>query len=126
MPGMKNFEYKECLNIDLSRPVFPTEPANFQPVISDFFAVCSALKDRVFRLIATGLGVEDIEAFMANVNPDGVHRNQNNFKMVRYPGIPKGKEVPEDMVRCGEHTDWGALTFLFQDEVRGLEVICSG
>ena len=124
MPGLKSFEYKECLNVDLSRPVFPTEPPEFAPVINEFLDACLALKDRVFRLIATGLGLEDVEAFIQYMANDGVHRNQTNFKTVRYPGIPKGKDIPADMVRCGEHTDIGALTLLFQDEVGGLEVIC--
>lgn len=32
-------------------------------------------------------------------------------------------EIKEGQVRCGEHSDYGTLTLLFQDLVGGLEVI---
>ena len=30
--------------------------------------------------------------------------------------------VKPGQIRCGEHTDYGAVTLLFQDEIGGLEV----
>ena len=31
-------------------------------------------------------------------------------------------DLKENQLRCGEHTDYGALTILFQDSMGGLEV----
>lgn len=35
-------------------------------------------------------------------------------------------EVKPGQVRCGEHSDYGSITLLFQDDVGGLEVSLSG
>ena len=31
-------------------------------------------------------------------------------------------EVKPNQIRCGEHSDYGSITLLFQDDVGGLEV----
>ena len=40
--------------------------------------------------------------------------------MLHYPPVPAG--LPAGTARCGEHTDYGTVTLLFQDDVAGLEV----
>ncbi|KAL7630050.1 UNVERIFIED_CONTAM: hypothetical protein RMT77_019823 [Armadillidium vulgare] len=42
------------------------------------------------------------------------------LRLIHYPPIPF--EIPENSVRCGEHTDYGTITILFQDNMGGLEV----
>ena len=39
-----------------------------------------------------------------------------------YPKIPDMSRVKPGQIRCGEHTDYGAISVLFQDEIGGLEV----
>lgn len=39
-----------------------------------------------------------------------------------YPKIEDFGRVKPGQMRCGEHTDYGAITVLFQDENEGLEV----
>ena len=39
-----------------------------------------------------------------------------------YPTITDLSIVKKGQLRCGEHTDWGAFTFVIQDDVGGLEV----
>lgn len=40
-----------------------------------------------------------------------------------YPQLEDTKQVKPGQLRCGEHTDYGALTLLFQDQCGGLEVL---
>ena len=49
------------------------------------------------------------------------------FKMILvhpklYQSITHISEILPDQVRCGEHSDYGSVTLLFQDSVGGLEV----
>jgi len=39
-----------------------------------------------------------------------------------YPMIPDVTKVKPGQIRCGEHTDYGGITLLIQDDVGGLEV----
>ena len=39
-----------------------------------------------------------------------------------YPVIPDVSKVKSGQIRCGEHTDYGGITLLIQDDVGGLEV----
>ena len=39
-----------------------------------------------------------------------------------YPTITDMSNVKPGQLRCGEHTDWGAITLLTQDDVGGVEV----
>ena len=59
-------------------------------------------KDIVERLFLTGSG------------------NASKIRSLFYPPIPE--QVPAGAIRCGEHSDYGTITFLFQDHLGGLEV----
>ena len=44
------------------------------------------------------------------------------FRYNYYPMIADISKVKPGQVRCGEHTDYGGITLLIQDDVGGLEV----
>lgn len=71
-----------------------------------------AMALQLLRALALAIGIREdffVEKF---AEPLSV------FRMIRYPGLPdeKGRVV------CGEHTDYGIVTLLYQDTVGGLQV----
>eukprot|EP00058_Branchiostoma_floridae_P014199 XP_002599687.1 hypothetical protein BRAFLDRAFT_70364 [Branchiostoma floridae] len=62
---------------------------------------------------------DEVAGFLDMFKHMGTGPNGTNLRSLRYPPIPK--VVKEDQLRCGEHTDLGCVTLLFQDRP-GLEV----
>ena len=53
------------------------------------------------------------------------HQNilgKGNFSKIRSIFYPPLSKTNKGAVRCGEHTDYGTITFLYQDSMGGLEV----
>ncbi|CDO93850.1 unnamed protein product [Kluyveromyces dobzhanskii CBS 2104] len=80
----------------------------------------------ILRLITIALGIEDEEFFTDKHNPQDA--SGSVFRMLRYPLIrdddltSEGKQY-NPTIRAGAHTDYGALTLLFQREgQQGLEL----
>ena len=53
---------------------------------------------------------------MAGIN------NGTTLRLLHYPKVLDPSLVKPGQIRCGEHTDFGSITLLFQDSVGGLEV----
>lgn len=56
----------------------------------------------------------------------GAGKNATTFRSLYYPSlsdIPDSKLSSPGVVRCGEHSDYGTITLLMQDELGGLEAI---
>ena len=49
----------------------------------------------------------------------GSSENKTTLRLLYYPVV---KNLREGQLRLGEHTDYGTITLLFQDQVGGLEV----
>lgn len=57
---------------------------------------------------------------------DGAQKNATTFRSLYYPSlsdIPDSELNAPGVVRCGEHSDYGTITLLMQDELGGLEAI---
>ena len=67
---------------------------------------------------------EDQNYFVDRSKFMGTAKNISNLTLNYYPALTNVK-VNEGQIRCGEHTDFGALTLLFQDNMGGLEVVYS-
>jgi len=44
------------------------------------------------------------------------------LRSIHYPPIPDNLAAQPGIIRCGEHSDYGTITLLFQDSLGGLEV----
>lgn len=87
----------------------------FRVTMMEFFDCCRELHRVVMRAIALGMGLE--ESFFEGY----LRRGDNNLRLLHYPPVAKdafktGRE------RAGAHTDYGSVTFLFQDSAGGLQV----
>jgi len=91
------------------------------PDLTKLYELTSDLMLKVLRLLAIALDL-DMENFV-NLHKNVGDRQQNgtSMRMLYYPCV-KTDPVPGQQ-RCGEHTDYGTLTLLYQDNVGGLEVL---
>lgn len=96
---------------------FDEDGVEFTKFMKNFFLTCKDLHVNVMRAIAMGMDLE--EDFFDGYTDGG----DNNLRLLHYPAVKKSifKENP-NQVRAGEHSDYGSITLLFQDNIGGLEV----
>lgn len=94
---------------------YDEQGADFRETMLDFFDQCKALHVVVMRGIALGLGFDE------GYFDDYVGKGDNTLRLLHYPPVAK-KDFKAGRVRAGEHSDYGTVTFLFQDKSGGLQV----
>jgi isopenicillin N synthase-like dioxygenase len=83
----------------------------------DFFDQCKALHVEVMRAIAVGMSLP--QSFFDSFVDDG----DNTLRLLHYPAVRKDVfQINPGQARVGEHSDYGSITLLFQDEKGGLQV----
>jgi isopenicillin N synthase-like dioxygenase len=92
---------------------WPQGIPGFREELLGFLSECGDVVDRL------------LAALERTLDADGLlrrhHRRRNyTMRLLRYPRVPG--PVKDGQARCGEHTDWGTVTLLFQGGERGLEV----
>jgi len=89
----------------------------FKEFMLGFFAQCKQLHIELMRAIAVGMGIQ--ESYFDAYTDVG----DNTLRLLHYPEVPKSLfEINKLQVRAGEHTDYGSITLLFQDDRGGLQV----
>jgi len=79
---------------------------------------------KLFKLLAKYLRLEDEDFFIkrhTNLGDLSV-QTQTQMRSMFYDTLASNMHIPPNAIRCGEHSDWGSITLLFQDNVGGLEV----
>ena len=98
-------------------PDWDKEGVEFRDVMKSFFLECKGMHRALMEAIALGLGLEP--SFFDNF----VKVGDNTLRLLHYPPVKKDVFRKNKMqVRAGEHTDYGDITFLFQDQKGGLQV----
>jgi isopenicillin N synthase-like dioxygenase len=86
----------------------------FREELLGFLSDCGDVVERILAALEEALGMH--QPLLRR------HHERRNYTMrlLRYPGITGS--VKNGQARCGEHTDWGTVTLLFQGGEHGLEV----
>ncbi|XP_013406541.1 UPF0676 protein C1494.01 isoform X4 [Lingula anatina] len=97
---------------------------NFEEDVVKFHRTCAKLGLRLLKLIGMGLGLEDQnELLMCHTHLEKWCNNSTtSLRLLTYPARTEEEDFLPEQTRCGEHTDYGSMTLLFQDDTGGLEV----
>ncbi|KAK5206139.1 hypothetical protein LTR41_008008 [Exophiala xenobiotica] len=120
-------DFKQAFN--LSGPDPKTDewrqplPATFQredATLRDFHARCRNIATRVFRLLAMGLAIPDVD-WIARTHDNA----PNTSRFLYYPTLPSETDYDAQAdIRAGAHSDYGSITLLFTRPGQpGLEIL---
>lgn len=108
---------KETYNIKVSEPRWPEGEEDFKTTVTEYCTQMWVLTRHILKLFAMVLRQE--EGFFQDKFPED---NMTVFRQLNYPHVEPGP----DRIRASEHTDYGVLTILAQDNVGGLQVKLPG
>ena len=120
-------DFKEAFNYCPSDDPdnWPAFPADFQAVSREMFKECTKLCYRMCDVLS--IEMELNKDFMKDTHQlVGKHGNPTTLRTLYYPPITEDSQLKPGQIRLGEHTDYGTITLLFQDNVGGLEVQIPG
>ncbi|XP_076343770.1 putative iron/ascorbate oxidoreductase DDB_G0283291 isoform X2 [Tachypleus tridentatus] len=112
-------EIKDIIAVTNENSCFPHEelaPGLRQTCLECISAILT-LSNRFLKVLAIALGVD--EDFFLKRHTYQEDKN-GSFRMFYYP--PVGDIKDPNVARFGEHTDFGTITFLFQDDSGGMEL----
>uniref|UniRef100_A0A4W4FD97 Isopenicillin N synthase-like Fe(2+) 2OG dioxygenase domain-containing protein n=1 Tax=Electrophorus electricus TaxID=8005 RepID=A0A4W4FD97_ELEEL len=123
-----NRDRKVWLSISLNplRPgdlkeAFNTVLMVFRGIQMSFFLRRKELTLRVLRVMALSLGLES-SVFLKAHKCIGSDTNGTTLRSLHYPPV-KSEHVKVGQIRCGEHSDYGTITLVFQSHEDGLQVL---
>ncbi|KAJ7914099.1 thymine dioxygenase [Mycena leptocephala] len=99
-------------NIWLPDGVLP----GFKEICLDFFWLCYDIELNILRALALGFGLPEEYFVTYHAAAD------NQLRLLHYPSVPLEALEKETIARVGQHSDFGSITLLLQDDVGGLEV----
>ncbi|XP_002740773.3 uncharacterized protein LOC100371184, partial [Saccoglossus kowalevskii] len=114
-----NFAPQECTGKLQMLP--EKEVPEFSGSLMALYGKCKELSNQMLEIMARGLEIEDPLLFVKAHNGIGSPANDTALRTLWYPPIPND-EIKPNQIRCGEHSDYGSVTLLFQDDVGGLQI----
>lgn len=114
---------KEAFNITpLDEAEHLPDVSGFDVAVKDLREACHVLSLRILDLMSVGLHLEDRHFFRKCHKSIAERNSTTTLRVLYYPALSSDAEMKANQIRCGEHSDFGSLTLLFQDDVGGLEV----
>ncbi|KAK2868391.1 hypothetical protein Q7C36_000262 [Tachysurus vachellii] len=114
-------DLKEAFNTASLQPDINWPSDGFRDTKVDFFMRCKELSLRVLKVMALSLGL-DSEVFLKAHNYIGSDDNGTTLRSLYYAPV-KAECAKKDQIRCGEHSDYGSITLVFQSQEAGLQVL---
>jgi isopenicillin N synthase-like dioxygenase len=93
---------------------WPADMPEFRAQLEAYDAHMHRLGRHIMRCIALSLDLSE------DYFEDGLDKPASSVRVLHY--TPRPPDAPADQIGAGAHTDWGAITILYQDDVGGLEV----
>lgn len=109
----ETFTMRNVLNHSPDDSRWPS--AEFKDLMHGFYAACIDGANKIQRVLAHALQL-DTEFFVQHHNGENI-----TLRLLYYPDSYSA-DIANQQMGAGEHTDYGLLTLLFQDDVGGLEV----
>lgn len=94
---------------------WPSKLPEFKPVLENYYNACSNAIKTIMEGLALSLKLP------ANYFDEFVSSPVGTLRLLHYP--PQPAQALPDEKGCGAHTDFGAVTILFQDNSGGLQVL---
>ncbi|XP_067675656.1 uncharacterized protein [Haliotis asinina] len=115
-------DLKEAFNCTSGHDgLWPENPVEFKSTFVTFYDDCKNLTERILDVLSIGLKLQDRYYLRECHNLMGKKGGATTLRSLYYPALPES--VKPGQVRCGEHSDYGTITLLFQDDIGGLEVM---
>ena len=103
--------------VEYAENVWP-DVDGFETKIAAYFAEAARVARTMTRIFADALGLDD------DFFPEHTDHSLDLMRMNNY-ALPEGTDITLDgeLMGMGEHTDFGIVTILWADQVRGLQVL---
>lgn len=93
----------------------PPNQEPFRQTTQEFYQACTQTVNQILSAFAIALDLP--ESFFA----DKHNHDDHELRFLHYPPVMQTPKPGQ--IRSGEHTDYGSVTLVFQDEMGGLEVL---
>lgn len=99
---------------EMGNVIYPENPLELKEAWTQYYQSMEVLSRDLLRMFALALDVEE-KSF-----DEALTKHRSALRFLNYP--PQEVAPKEGQVRAGEHTDYGAITILLQDNTGGLQV----
>ncbi|XP_060608202.1 uncharacterized protein LOC132760268 [Ruditapes philippinarum] len=113
-------DLKECFNYQPADDPNDWKNNDFPSACREMFNDCEILGYRMLDALSIALGQN--QTFLREGHRKiGTRENPTTFRTLYYPPVTTTNLEPS-RIRFGEHSDYGTISFVFQDDVGGLEI----
>ncbi|XP_039256706.2 uncharacterized protein LOC120333362 [Styela clava] len=121
--SVKKPDYVEGLQLPyfIGAEYWPDLPG-FREKIQKFEEKCKVIGLQVFKSLGLAMKLKDKDKLLKSHLSVNCEKNPSILKLLHYPPVNDDVISEGVQIRFPEHTDFGSLTFLFGDDLSGLQI----